>query len=245
MTEGLCLPSSFNNHSFSQLPRPPHDTPYADAPTPKKASPSRDKSSHAARRSRPARKSHSAPARKSHSAAATASAPTSAAPARKKRRSARRGRGAGTTGTRVQLTSQPTSRNAYLDTRIWLLEQHGPVCAYCDRKFTARVMTLDHVAPRRGQTAYDRRDNLVLACPGCNAAKRDQAPLAFLLASRARALSLLRYGTHLSPGLLDLARALIPGAAALHAANGNGNGKSTGTAHPAADTDDGESPYRD
>jgi hypothetical protein len=144
----------------------------------------------------------------------------------------------------VQLTSQPTSRNAYLDTRVWLLEQHGPVCAYCDRKFTARVMTLDHVAPRRGQTAYDRRDNLVLACPGCNAAKRDQAPLAFLLASRPRAASLLRYGSHLSAGLLDLARSLVPGATALHLANGNGNGKTNGNGASPAD-DDEESPYRD
>jgi len=71
-------------------------------------------------------------------------------------------------------------------------------------------MTLDHVAPRRGQTAYDRRDNLVLACPGCNAAKRDLAPLAFLLARRSRAAYLLRYGAHLSPMLVDLARSLAP-----------------------------------
>jgi hypothetical protein len=71
-------------------------------------------------------------------------------------------------------------------------------------------MTLDHVAPRKGQTAYDRRDNLVLACPGCNMAKRDLAPLAFLLASRSRAVNLVRYGGHLSPMLLDLARSLVP-----------------------------------
>lgn len=142
-----------------------------------------------------------------------------------------------------------------MDTRMWLLEQHGPVCAYCDRTFTARVMTLDHVAPRRGQTAYDRRDNLVLACPGCNAAKRDQAPLAFLLASRPRAASLLRYGSHLSPGLLDLARSLVPGAVALHLANGNGNGAhANGTSNgngkapgngAAPEGEDEESPYRD
>ena len=141
-----------------------------------------------------------------------------------------------------------------MDTRMWLLEQHGPVCAYCDRTFSARVMTLDHVAPRRGQTAYDRRDNLVLACPGCNAAKRDQSPLAFLLASRPRAASLLRYGSHLSAGLLDLARSLVPGAAALHAATGNGNGNGHGKSAKKVsasimfgpdETDDGESPYRD
>jgi hypothetical protein len=82
------------------------------------------------------------------------------------------------------------------------------VCAYCERKFTPGVMTLDHVAPRRGQSAYDRRDNLVLACPECNAAKRDMAPIAFLLARRSRAAALLRYGRHLSPMLIDMARSL-------------------------------------
>lgn len=71
-------------------------------------------------------------------------------------------------------------------------------------------MTLDHVAPRKGQTAYDRRDNLVLACPACNGAKRDMAPIAFLLGNRRRAVNLLRYGTHLSPMLVDLARSLVP-----------------------------------
>lgn len=71
-------------------------------------------------------------------------------------------------------------------------------------------MTLDHVAPRRGQTAYDRRDNLVLACKGCNTAKKDLAPLAFLLGLRSRAANLVRYGAHLSAGLLDLAKSLLP-----------------------------------
>jgi hypothetical protein len=75
-------------------------------------------------------------------------------------------------------------------------------------------MTLDHVAPRRGQTAFDRRDNLVLACPGCNALKRDQAPLAFLLASRSRANNLVKYGGHLSPMLVDLAKSLASPTAA-------------------------------
>jgi hypothetical protein len=110
----------------------------------------------------------------------------------------------------THLTSQPTTRNAYVETRQWLLERHGPVCAYCGCRFTDRVMTLDHVQPRRGQKAYDRRDNLVLACPGCNAAKRDLAPAAFLLGVRARAGNLLRYGAHLSPMLLELARQLAP-----------------------------------
>ena len=108
------------------------------------------------------------------------------------------------------------------------------MCAYCERKFKPAVMTLDHVQPRRGQSAYDRRDNLVLACPECNAAKRDMAPIAFLLARRSRAASLLRYGGHLSPMLVDLARSLVPAASL------------TTLAASATDDDaDEDSPYAD
>jgi 5-methylcytosine-specific restriction endonuclease McrA len=126
-----------------------------------------------------------------------------AAPRRKRGGRKRRGKG----GTPPpELTSHPTSRNAYVNTRVWLLDEYGPYCAYCGTKHAARSMTLDHVAPRRGQSAYDRRDNLVLACRTCNAAKKDMAPLAFLLSVKSRAANLLRYGQHLSAGLLELAR---------------------------------------
>jgi hypothetical protein len=80
------------------------------------------------------------------------------------------------------------------------------VCAYCGGRVAADDITLDHVTPRRGQTAYDRRDNLVLSCRPCNAKKADQPILAYLLARRERAFTLLRYGMHLSPMLVDLAR---------------------------------------
>jgi hypothetical protein len=106
----------------------------------------------------------------------------------------------------MSLTSLPTGRRAYVDTREWLLDRHGPVCAYCGLKTDPDAITLDHVTPRRGQTAYDRRDNLVLACQRCNGNKADTPILAFLLARRERAASLLRYGQHLSPMLVDLAR---------------------------------------
>ena len=114
-------------------------------------------------------------------------------------------------------TSLPTSRAAYAETRRWLLQQHGAVCAYCERRVDARTITLDHVTPRRGQNAYDRRDNLVLACPGCNAQKADRPILAFLLARRERAASLLRYGQHLTPMLRDLAREIAGAEAAARA----------------------------
>lgn len=102
-------------------------------------------------------------------------------------------------------TSQPTSRNAYIETREWLLKAHGPVCAYCERKVRTSLITLDHVTPRKGKTAYDRRDNLVLACPACNIEKADKSFLAFLFARKSRAASVLRYGGHLSGMLIKLA----------------------------------------
>src|SRR5688572_26499350 len=77
-----------------------------------------------------------------------------------------------------QHASQSTSLRAYMETRRWLLATHGPVCAYCGVKGVAAEMTLDHLTPRRGQSAYDRRDNLVLCCKRCNSAKADKPFLA-------------------------------------------------------------------
>jgi 5-methylcytosine-specific restriction endonuclease McrA len=131
----------------------------------------------------------------------------------RKRSTRRRGRGPAET----QLTSTSTSRTAYAETKRWLIEQHGAVCAYCGRRVPAGSVTLDHVTPRRGQTAYDRRDNLVLACEDCNGAKADMPILAFLLRKRERAAVLLKYGAHLSPMLVTLVRDLVPpGAEAPH-----------------------------
>ncbi|MEP6493358.1 MAG: HNH endonuclease signature motif containing protein [bacterium] len=203
MTSKPAVPSNLQQPQITSLSRPPHDSPYADGPV--SSSPaSRDPSHKTARRPSPPpavspRGTHKP--RVAHESAKVPAART---------RPSRRRRGGGSGPAISELTSHPTSRNAYVATRVWLLEQHGPVCAYCGTRFSARVMTLDHVAPRKGQTAYDRRDNLVLACPGCNMAKRDLAPLAFLLASRSRAVNLVRYGEHLSPMLLDLARSLVP-----------------------------------
>jgi len=90
--------------------------------------------------------------------------------------------------------------------RDWLLAQHGSVCAYCGTETAPETITLDHVRPRRGQTAYDRADNLVLACRDCNAAKADTPLVAFLMQRRARGVFLLHYGEHLSDPLRELAR---------------------------------------
>ncbi|MEO5825180.1 MAG: HNH endonuclease signature motif containing protein [Gemmatimonadales bacterium] len=95
---------------------------------------------------------------------------------------------------------------AYGSHREWLLARHGSVCAYCGTRVPAETITLDHVRPRRGQSAYDRADNLVLACRPCNAAKADTPLMAFLMARRARGVFLLHYGEHLSDPLKQLAR---------------------------------------
>jgi 5-methylcytosine-specific restriction endonuclease McrA len=152
-----------------------------------------------------------------------------------KRGGRKRRSGGGGGGASAELTSHPTSRNAQVTTRAWLLKEYGPVCAYCGTKHSARVMTLDHVAPRRGQIAYDRRDNLVLACRACNAAKRDMPPLAFLLSVKTRATFLVRYGKHLSHGLLEMARPLVRAVT---------NEEPTREFYGPPD-DDEESPYRD
>jgi hypothetical protein len=108
------------------------------------------------------------------------------------------------------LTSVPTGRAAYIETRRWLLEQHGPVCAYCERTVAERTITLDHVTPRRGLTAYDRRDNLVLCCKTCNSAKADKPILVFLLGNRARVVALYKFGQHLSHQLVEMVKDLLP-----------------------------------
>ncbi|HEU4566135.1 MAG TPA: HNH endonuclease signature motif containing protein [Gemmatimonadaceae bacterium] len=134
-----------------------------------------------------------------------------AAPSRSRRRRSK------PSNSTPQLTSLPTSRKAYVETREWLLDRHGSVCAYCERRVRDEEITLDHVTPRRGLTAYDRRDNLVLACTACNAKKADQPILAFLLARRERAASLVRYGGHLTPMLRKLAREIAGEEAAARA----------------------------
>ena len=90
--------------------------------------------------------------------------------------------------------------------REWLLAQHGPVCAYCGTETSEDAITLDHVRPRRGQTAYDRPDNLVLACRDCNAAKADTPLMAFLMQRRSRGVFLLQYGEQLSEPVRHLIR---------------------------------------
>ncbi len=261
MTPCFGLASFVQQHPKYVLSLPPHDSPYRDAPVSNSAStltssdrPDRNGSSsrrdradhngrngHAGRSDRRPASRKPAPSRSARPAVVSVAKPTrtahdsSAVPTKPRSRSRRR-RGSGSGAVQTTLTSVPTSRNAYVETRAWLLAEHGPVCAYCGVKFAASVMTLDHVAPRRGLTAYDRRDNLVLACPGCNATKADKAPLAFLLASRARAINMVKYGSHLSPMLLDLAQSLVPAGAQV---------PEVATSQWAWDLDDGESPYRD
>lgn len=113
----------------------------------------------------------------------------------------------------TELASSRTLRRSggrsYQAHRDWLLSLHGPVCAYCGETGPAEQITLDHVRPRRGQTAYDRPDNLVLACPSCNSAKADMPFLAFLLARRSRGVFLLHYGEHLSDGIKDIVRQTV------------------------------------
>ena len=104
-------------------------------------------------------------------------------------------------------------------------------------------MTLDHVTPRRGQSAYDRRDNLVLACKRCNSLKADKPFLAFLLGNRTRAINLLSYGEHLSDGILDLCRQLAGEDAVALAPKKKKKPHAPRIVY--GNVDDGDSPYKD
>jgi hypothetical protein len=75
--------------------------------------------------------------------------------------------------------------------------------------------------------------------------KRDQSPLAFLLARRTRAVNLVKYGAHLSEGLLELARSLIPGHTQRSAPKTTIDYSKWGPqSSTAATTDDDDSPYK-
>ena len=93
--------------------------------------------------------------------------------------------------------------------RDWLLSTYGPICAYCGQTIKPETATLDHVRPRKGQKAYDRPDNLVIACRDCNAAKADMPLVSWLLQRKSRAVLLLEYGQHLSSGLQQEAFQLV------------------------------------
>jgi hypothetical protein len=140
--------------------------------------------------------------------------PKPSASSKRRRGGSRRGKkggaGGGASPHAVRLTSVPTGRAAYSETRQWLLAQHGPVCAYCERVVPATTVTLDHVTPRRGLTAYDRRDNLVLCCKACNALKADKPILVFLLGNRKRVVAMYKYGQHLSHQLVEMVKDLLP-----------------------------------
>jgi hypothetical protein len=102
-------------------------------------------------------------------------------------------------------------------------------------------MTLDHVTPRLGQSAYDRRDNLVLACKRCNTAKADKPFLAYVIGHRKRAENLLRYGQHLSEGILGILRPMVGDIMVAPPAPRPARKKQRFD----AGHDGGESPYRD
>jgi 5-methylcytosine-specific restriction endonuclease McrA len=125
----------------------------------------------------------------------------------------RRHAGSSGGGTAIAAKSSKTLRRtgsrSYQSHRDWLLSLHGSVCAYCGITTPPDEITLDHVQPRKGKSAYDRPDNLVLACRTCNAAKADLPFLGFILARRARGVFLLHYGDHLSDGIKDTVRGLV------------------------------------
>lgn len=66
-------------------------------------------------------------------------------------------------------------------TRQNLFAYLGPFCAFCEKRFSTRELTIDHVIPRSRFSAHrrheaNRADNLVLACVSCNGRKGARTP---------------------------------------------------------------------
>lgn len=66
-------------------------------------------------------------------------------------------------------------------TQWWLDQVNRGVCHYCQRKFGARELTMDHVIPlARGGTSA--KGNIVAACRDCNRDKKLETPVDDLFA---------------------------------------------------------------
>lgn len=75
----------------------------------------------------------------------------------------------------IDWTRETKSRNRRVAA---LLERDGARCSYCDQ--TPINYHVDHFIPR-AKGGHDRMNNLVLACPDCNLAKKDKMPEVFLI----------------------------------------------------------------
>jgi CRISPR/Cas system Type II protein with McrA/HNH and RuvC-like nuclease domain len=98
-------------------------------------------------------------------------------------------------------------RNQRREYRDWLRSQ-DPRCLYCGRYLRSKGVTLDHVIPVSRGGTHDP-DNLALACPLCNAAKRERTPLEWL-ADLQRACDLLARREVISPEITAASDSISP-----------------------------------
>jgi len=76
--------------------------------------------------------------------------------------------------------------------RLAIYLRDGLMCVYCDRGVDdGKVLTLDHLVPR-SKRGTNRSTNLVTACIGCNAGRRDRKWWAGLLPERRALIERLR-----------------------------------------------------
>ncbi len=65
-------------------------------------------------------------------------------------------------------------------TQWWLNALNRGVCHYCEQKFLAKELTMDHIVPiARGGTST--QGNIVAACKACNRNKKLDTPVEQLL----------------------------------------------------------------
>lgn len=65
-------------------------------------------------------------------------------------------------------------------TQWWLTQVNRGICHYCERKFSPKQLTMDHVVPlARGGTSS--KGNIVPSCKDCNSKKQLDTPVDQLL----------------------------------------------------------------
>ncbi len=83
----------------------------------------------------------------------------------------------------VSVTSDYDTRSAHIKTERrkaqelrkspwWQGKLHEGVCYYCNRKFNAEDLTMDHILPL-SQGGCSTRSNIVAACKACNTNKKN------------------------------------------------------------------------
>ena len=82
----------------------------------------------------------------------------------------------------VRLKKEREKAQKLKKTQWWLDQLNRGICHYCEKKFTSKELTMDHVVPlARGGTST--KGNIVSSCKACNQNKKLKTPAEEILDS--------------------------------------------------------------